>query len=243
MTATAVLFSGGLDSAVLLALEVRDGCEVWPVHIRAGLAWEDAEARAIRRLIANPPFRDANPHETRLSPLQQLTTLSLEMRDVYPPSHWAVQGRPPAFDTPDEDVYLEGRNVILLSKAAAFCGRHGLNRIAIGPLAGNPFPDATPAFFTSMAKALSLGLARPLTIDTPLAEMHKDDVILLGRELRVPLELTLSCMNPQPMSDPPESGCPQDLHCGQCSKCRERRDAFRDARVEDPTPYAAEPVR
>ena len=59
MTATAVLFSGGLDSAVLLALEVRDGYEVWPVHIRAGLAWEDAEARAIGRLIAAPPYRDA----------------------------------------------------------------------------------------------------------------------------------------------------------------------------------------
>ena len=242
MTATAVLFSGGLDSAVLLALEVRDGYEVWPVHIRAGLAWEDAEARAIDQLIAKPPFREIPARETRVSPLQQLSTLMVEMRDVYPPSHWAVQGRPPAFDTPDEDVYLEGRNVILLSKAAVFCARHGLNRIAIGPLAGNPFPDATQAFFTSMAKALSLGLARPLTIDTPLAEMHKDDVILLGQELRVPLGLTLSCMNPQPAPDGLEAG-PDVLHCGQCSKCRERRDAFRDARVDDPTSYAAEPVR
>jgi 7-cyano-7-deazaguanine synthase len=243
MTATAVLFSGGLDSAVLLALEVRDGCEVWPVHIRAGLAWEDAEALAINRLIAGPPFHEPRGNESRSSPLQPLSTLSVEMRDVYPPSHWAVQGRPPAFDTPDEEVYLEGRNVILLSKAAVFCARHGLNRIAIGPLAGNPFPDATPAFFSSMAKALSLGLARPLTIDAPLAAMHKDDVIQLGRELRVPLELTLSCMNPQRGPADAAANGLEHLHCGQCSKCRERRDAFRDARVEDPTTYAAEPVR
>jgi 7-cyano-7-deazaguanine synthase len=243
MTATAVLFSGGLDSAVLLALEVRDGSEVWPVHVRAGLAWEDAEARAIARLIAGPPYRHTRAGEMRNSPLQELSTLSVEMRDVYPPSHWAVQGRPPAFDTPDEDVYLEGRNVILLSKAAVFCSRHGLNRIALGPLAGNPFPDATSAFFTSMAKALSLGLARPLTIDTPLVEMRKDDVILLAQELQVPLELTLSCMNPQRAAADAAAAAPEDLHCGQCSKCRERRDAFKDARVEDPTTYVAEPVR
>jgi 7-cyano-7-deazaguanine synthase len=242
MTATAVLFSGGLDSTVLLAMQVRDVCEVWPVHIRSGLAWEDAEARAIERLMASPPFRSGSTDGARQSPLRPLSTLSVEMRDVYPPSHWAVQGRPPAFDTPDRDVYLEGRNVILLSKAAAFCARHSLNRITIGPLAGNPFPDATTAFFTSMANALSLGLARPLTIDTPLIAMHKDDVIRLGQELRVPFELTLSCMNPQPA---PEGLSAEglDFHCGQCSKCRERRDAFRDARIEDPTFYAVEPVR
>jgi 7-cyano-7-deazaguanine synthase len=51
-------------------------------------------------------------------------------------------------------------------------------------------------------------------------------------ELGVPLELTLSCMNPR-----------NGVHCGQCSKCRERRDAFRDARVADPTSYATRPAR
>jgi 7-cyano-7-deazaguanine synthase len=44
----------------------------------------------------------------------------------------------------------------------------------------------------------------------------------------VPLELTLSCMQPT-----------NGLHCGRCSKCRERRDAFREAGVVDPTPYVA----
>jgi len=48
----------------------------------------------------------------------------------------------------------------------------------------------------------------------------------------VPLELTLSCMNPQ-----------AGKHCGLCSKCRERRDAFHEARVEDRTQYATAPVR
>ena len=93
-----------------------------------------------------------------------------------------------------------------------------MSRIAIGPLAGNPFPDATPEFFEAMARALTLGLAHPLTIDTPFAELHKPDVIRLGIELGVPLGLTISCMNPR-----------AGLHCGRCSKCRERRDAFLEA--------------
>ena len=50
------------------------------------------------------------------------------MRDVYPPTHWAVRGERPAFDTPDEDVYLEGRNIVLLSKAAVFMARDAASR-------------------------------------------------------------------------------------------------------------------
>lgn len=220
MTSSAVLFSGGLDSAVLLALELADHAPVWPIHVRAGLAWEDAEARTIARLLAAPPFGG------RVEPP---ATLAMEMRDVYPPAHWAIEGRPPAYDTPDEDVYLEGRNVVLIAKAAVWCARHGVERLAIGPLAGNPFPDATPAFFGTMARAMSLGLAQPFTVVAPLVAYHKEDVVRLGIERNVPLDRTLSCMNPA-----------GDRHCGLCSKCRERRDAFRIAGVEDRTVYAAE---
>ena len=100
MAGSCVLFSGGLDSAVLLALERRDHERVHPVHVRSGLAWEDAERRAIDRLLASPAFA------TGLAPL---TTLSVDMRDVYPATHWAITGNPPSYDTPDEDVYLDGR--------------------------------------------------------------------------------------------------------------------------------------
>ena len=139
---------------------------------------------------------------------------------------------PPAFDTPDEDVYLTGRNIILLTKAGIYCAQRGITRIALGPLAGNPFPDATPEFFQSMALALSLGLAQPISIDAPFAGKEKTDVIAMGVELGVPLELTLSCMNPN-----------DGLHCGMCSKCRERRDAFNEARIPDRTRYAVQPAR
>ena len=164
--------------------------------------------------------------------LAPLVSLRFTAEDLYPPTHWARRGTPPAFDTPDEDVYLPGRNVMLLSKAAIHCAQHELERIALGSLAGNPFPDATPAFLAAMADALSLGLAHRLTIEAPLARMRKQDAVALGRELGVPFELTLSCMSPR-----------DGRHCGQCSKCHERRDAFRAAGVDDPTPYTAPPVR
>jgi 7-cyano-7-deazaguanine synthase len=218
MAASLVLFSGGLDSAVLLAMERQAHAPVRPVHVRAGLAWEEAERRAIDRLLAAPVF---STH------VESLATLTVDMRDVYPASHWAVTGHPPAYDTPDEDVYLEGRNIVLLSKAAVLAARLGIPRIAVGPLAGNPFPDATPEFFRTMGRALSLGLNRELDIATPFATLHKDHVIRLGMELGVPLELSLSCMNP--------SG---DRHCGHCSKCRERRDGFKQAGIPDKTTYA-----
>jgi 7-cyano-7-deazaguanine synthase len=218
---TAVLLSAGLDSAVLAAWEAR-AARVHPIYVSAGLAWEDEELGALDRLLATSPFAGMAP----------LARLSFTVRDLYPATHWALRGEPPAFDTPDEDVYLTGRNVILLTKAAIHCAQHGIDRIAIGPLAGNPFPDATPDFFAAMARALSLGLAHPLAIAAPFADKEKSDVIRLGLELGVPLELTLSCMNPR-----------DGVHCGECSKCRERRDAFNEVGVDDPTRYAVAPIR
>src|SRR5215210_920906 len=105
---TAVLFSGGLDSAVLVARAARDGT-VQPLYVSVGLAWEAEERLAAGRLL---PALDPGGR------VQPLVTLHLDMTDVYPPTHWAIRGEPPGFDTPDEDVYLEGRNIVLLSKAA-----------------------------------------------------------------------------------------------------------------------------
>ena len=214
--AVAVLFSAGLDSAVLLADAASKG-PVVPIYVASGLAWEAAERRAAERLLANPPYQNH---------VRPLVALQVDMRDVYPPSHWAIRGQAPAYDTPDSDVYLEGRNIVLLSKAAVFMARAGLQRVLIGPLAGNPFPDATPEFFRAMGQALTIGLAAPIEVEAPFAKEHKADVIRAGQALGVPFALTLSCMQPV-----------DGLHCGRCSKCRERRDAFREVGIEDPARY------
>jgi len=226
-----VLISAGLDSAVLAAAEARTS-RVHPIYVSAGLAWEPQERAALQTLLALPPLAG------RTAPLALLT---FTVSDLYPATHWALRGTPPAFDTPDEDVYLVGRNVSLLSKAAIHCAQQRISRLVLGPLAGNPFPDASPEFFDAMARALSLGLAHSIAIETPFASREKSEVIRLGMELGVPLELTLSCMNPRLRQG--YGGQARPEHCGECSKCRERRDAFHEAGVEDPTTYAAVPLR
>jgi 7-cyano-7-deazaguanine synthase len=222
-TSTIVLLSGGLDSAVLLAHEAQHS-HVWPVYVRVGLAWEALELEMVERLLAQARFPGT---------IEPLSSVEFTMRDVYSPTHWAVRGQPPAYDTPDEDVYLTGRNVVLLAKAGVLAATRRAHRIALGPLGGNPFPDARPVFFDAMARALSIGLDHDIEVATPFLRWKKEEVIRRGLELGVPLELTLSCMNPLPGN----GGTP--LHCGQCSKCRERRDAFAAVGVSDPAAYAA----
>jgi len=215
----AVLFSAGLDSAVLLAhvAQQSPGAAIQPIYVSTGLAWEREERAMAERYLTALSATAA---------IQPLESLTVDMRDVYPSSHWAVRGEAPAYDTPDEDVYLEGRNIVLLSKASVFMARNRIPRIMIGPLAGNPFPDATPAFFETMARALSLGLGAAIAIEAPFAAMHKADVVRLGLSLGVPFELTLSCMQPR-----------NGRHCGRCSKCRERIDAFREVGARDPAQF------
>jgi 7-cyano-7-deazaguanine synthase len=83
---------------------------------------------------------------------------------------------------------------------------------------------------------LSLGLAHTLQIEAPYAEVSKAEVVRRGASLGVPLELTLSCM--KPLAAPSAAGPVPARHCGACSKCRERHDAFLEAGLTDTTDYA-----
>jgi 7-cyano-7-deazaguanine synthase len=225
MSLTLVLLSGGLDSAVLLADEaVRR--ETQPVYVRTGLAWEEAEQATMMRLLGSGGLRGH---------VRPFVSLSVDMTDAYGAMHWSIQGHPPGYHTPDEDVYLPGRNVILLSKAAVYGAAVDADRIVLGTLGHNPFPDATPQFRGALGRALALGLAHPMTIDAPFADLSKAEVVRRGIALGVPFNLTLSCMNPIVRGAGEAASLPR--HCGACSKCRERHDAFLEAGVSDPTEY------
>src|SRR5579871_6423934 len=127
---TAVLLSGGLDSAVLLAEEAARG-DVQPIYVSVGLAWEGAERAAVEAFLEAAALPSARP----------LVSLSVDMSDVYSAGHWALTGAAPAYHTPDEDVYLAGRNIVLLGKAGVFCASRSIGLLLIGTLDHNPFPD------------------------------------------------------------------------------------------------------
>ncbi len=216
MDSVAVLASGGLDSAVLLA-DLSRRSVVFPVYVRQGLAWESQEQRALQA------FLDALGGDH----VKPLVTLSAPVREMYG-EHWSVTGRGvPDADAPDIKVFLPGRNILLISLAAVWCSVHDVSRIAIGSLGGNPFPDATPEFFAELARVLSTGLGHSVAVEAPYRGMHKEDLITRFRDL--PLELTLTCMAPR------RGG----VHCGACNKCYERQQAFIRADVLDKTRYAS----
>jgi len=208
-----VLASGGLDSSVLIA-KLAAAAEVYPIYVRCGFAWEEMELKGLQA------FLDAL-HNRNLMP----TTVLAAPTAVLYGDHWSVTGAPvPAADEPDENTYLPGRNILLISLAAIWGSTHGVSRIAIGSLGSNPFPDASREFFDNFARVLSMGLGNNVTIEAPMRGLHKEDLIKQFKDL--PLELTLTCMAPK-----------GGQHCGQCNKCFERQQAFHKAGVMDRTTY------
>jgi 7-cyano-7-deazaguanine synthase len=211
----AVLVSGGIDSAVLLgeALLVRPA--VTPIYIRTGARWEVVEFKYLQR------FLKALNQEC----LRPIVELEMPVRDLYG-EHWSVTGDGvPGSETPDEAVYLPGRNVLLLSKALIWCHLNDVSDLALAPLAANPFSDATPAFFTAFADAVNRAVTGRVRVLAPYLNLDKTDVLKRGRNL--PLAHTFSCIRPR-----------QGKHCGACNKCAERRRAFMRAGIEDPTDYS-----
>jgi 7-cyano-7-deazaguanine synthase len=215
--ALAVLVSGGLDSAILVGDSLRQGRAVQPLYVRCGLHWEEVEMQHLRqflRTLASP----------RLKPLH---VLHQPVADLYD-AHWSLTGcGVPGADTPDEAVFLPGRNVLLLAKAILWCHLHGVAEVALAPLESNPFPDATPAFFAAFQAVVNQAVEGRVRVSQPYLGLHKVEVLRRGRDL--PLQWTFSCIRPA-----------QGRHCGRCNKCAERRKAFADACLSDPTPYHQE---
>lgn len=178
--------------------------------------------------------------------LKSLKILVLETRDLYQ-NHWSVTGKEiPGRTSHDKEVYLPGKNLLLISKAAVFCALRKIPNLALGPLKTNPFPDARPSFFKFMERLCSNALDFKLRIRTPFLGKSKPEVMKLGRNL--PLELTFSCLNPKvgaPLVSALSKGnkgghkARPYIHCGRCNKCAERKKAFRTANLIDRTHYAS----
>ncbi len=211
----AVLISGGLDSAILLGEALKVHPMVYPITIRCGLAWEKTEGEYLARFLS----------AMKGPRLAAQALLAQPVDDLYG-RHWSMTGEQvPDARSSDDAVFLPGRNVFLLAKAIVHCHIQKIPALAMAPLQTNPFPDATPEFFHEMVAVVNRALKGEVALRLPYLNLHKREVMRRGQDL--PLELTFSCIQPQ-----------NGLHCGRCNKCAERRHAFADASMKDPTIYA-----
>jgi 7-cyano-7-deazaguanine synthase len=216
---TGILLSGGIDSAVLLDQLLGRGWQVVPFYVRTGCVWESSELDATRRFLAKV-------EQPALRALRELVVFDMRLDDLYG-DHWSFSGTDvPDEHTSDEAVYLPGHNPLMLIKPAIWCRMHGIEHLTLATLSNNPFSDATPVFFARFEEMLNEAMGGRVQIARPFEQLTKNQVLKMGRHL--PLELTFSCLAPV-----------DGLHCGHCNKCAERRRAFVEVGMNDPTEYAA----
>jgi 7-cyano-7-deazaguanine synthase len=220
----AVSFSGGLDSTVLLTRAAR---EHGPDNVRA-VSFDYGQRHGSSELAAGQRVCDAlgvARHLVDLSSLAShlpgsaLTDQSVEVPD----GHYAE----PVMAL----TVVPNRNLIMLSVAAGIALAHGDGEVWAGMHAGDHpvYPDCRPEFVDAADAAIRLGTGGKVGLRAPFVHMSKTDIVRIGADLDAPLGLSWSCYRGGPVA------------CGACSTDFERREAFRDAGVPDPTVYLATP--
>ena len=155
--AIGVLASGGLDSSILVGTcSPKGGACSRSIFAPASLAGGRT---------AGPAAVSGGHGDERLG---RLVVLDLPLADLYD-GHWSLTGRDtPDADSPDEAVFLPGRNALLLVKAAVWCQLHGIGELALAPLGTSPFEDASAAFFRDFQAAINRGGQRPVQAAAPV---------------------------------------------------------------------------
>ena len=122
------------------------------------------------------------------------------------------------------------RNGIMLAISAGFAESNDCDVLVLGNHSGDHaiYPDCRAGFISGIATAIYEGTAKHIETMSPFCEMSKTDIVKLGNELGVDFSLTYSCYKGQ------------EKHCGKCGTCTERKEAFEQAGVKDPTDYKEE---
>jgi 7-cyano-7-deazaguanine synthase len=215
-----VLVSGGMDSAVTLAIARERGfvCHALSVDYGQRHASELAAAARVAKMLG------AVQHKTVHVDLRSIGGSALTA-DIDVPTH-ASAGIP--------ITYVPARNTIMLSIALGWAEVLGARDIWCGVNAVDysGYPDCRPefveAFETLANRATKAGVeGAHLRVHAPLIRMSKADIVREGARLGVDFAATVSCYQANA----------EGLACGECDACRLRAQGFRDAGVADPTRY------
>lgn len=119
------------------------------------------------------------------------------------------------------------RNGIMLSVACGLAESRGLSHVMMANHGGDHsiYPDCRPEFTKAMSEAMKAGTYNGVTLIDPFTHKSKGEIAAIGAKLGVDYSHTYSCY------------CGGEKHCGNCATCRERKEAFRVAGLEDPTDY------
>jgi 7-cyano-7-deazaguanine synthase len=208
-----VLLSGGLDSAVTLAIAQSEGFAVHPLSFRYGQRHGIELAAACRTARSAGVERRHRDVDVGLRAFggSALTDSAI-----------AVPTEPTA-GIPA--TYVPARNTIFLSYALAFAETVGARDIFIGANQEDHegYPDCRPAYFDAWARLAGLATREPVQIHTPLINLDKAAVIRLGLDLGVNFAATWSCYDP--IDEKP---------CARCDACRSRAAGFAAVGIDDP---------
>lgn len=216
-----LIYSGGLDSTVLLHHLLAGGTEVLALSIDYGQRHRVQELHCAR---AQCEAAGVQHHVADLSSIaallggSSLTDGSIAVAH----GHYTEDNM--------KTTVVPNRNMILLAIAGGWAVAQKADNIAYAAHGGDHaiYPDCRPEFADAMNHALGLCDWHQIELYRPFVTMSKADIVRRGAELGVDFAQTWSCY---------EGG---ELHCGRCGTCVERREAFYLAGVADPTPYRAD---
>lgn len=212
-------FSGGMDSTALAAHYQATGHDLLLLSFNYGQR-HVRELDAARLVAAHYGAEHHIVDLTsvgRLLPHSALTDPAVPVPD----GHYA--------DAVMRATVVPNRNAILLNVAAGIASARGAALVALGIHAGDHaiYPDCRPEFLAAVQASITAaldGFPAP-RVEAPFIDRSKTDIARYAHQLDAPLHLTWSCY---------KGG---QLHCGTCGTCTERREAFTDADLTDPTTY------
>lgn len=222
MSGTVVVWSGGLDSTVLLwntLATAQPGDTVLAVSIEYGQRhWRELSAA---RDIAS---RHGIAHTVVALPGLRAVMRGSCLTDSVAVPHGHYE------DETMRATVVPNRNMLLLSVGIAHAISGGCDAVAYAAHSGDHaiYPDCRQEFADAMSEVARVCHYSPITLLRPFIGLTKGDIVKRGHELGAPMAATWSCY---------EGG---ERHCGQCGTCVERREAFDLAGVDDPTNYMTE---
>ena len=212
-----LIHSGGMDSTTLLYDLVQDN-EVRTLGVDYGQRHSKELIYAER--IAG---RVGVPYEVAdLRPINHLIRGNSSQANLsvpVPEGHYAADNM--------KQTVVPNRNMIMLAVAIGHAVAEEFDTIAYAAHAGDHtvYPDCRPEFASAMSLAAYLCNEPGIDLVRPYIHIGKHDIVTIGDQLGVPYNETWSCYKGE------------EMHCGRCGTCVERKEAFRLSVVYDPTPY------